>query len=131
MANALTELGHKVFSAYSVSDANSYLDEEKIDCIIVDLNMPTNGLSQGEVELTNDGLLTGWIWLHEYVLKEKPNMKERTIIYTEYMSELRAKISNNELEGILIISKKGPSSPALQIIDHLNDIEQKMNKRGR
>ena len=83
---------------------------EQIDCIIADLNMKPEGLEENQIAQTMAGLLTGWIWLRDYVFKDIPSMKEKTIIYTDYKDHLLAKVKSNELKGIKVISKKGGGS---------------------
>jgi hypothetical protein len=128
MTEALVLRGHTVYQAYSVNDAKSYWTSQSIDCLIVDSNMVTDGLSPEEVEQTHDGMLTGWIWLHNYVLKENEKMRNRTIIYTEYMSDLLALVPDSELKGIHLVAKKGPNSPAAEIKKIVESIAQNIGK---
>lgn len=121
---------HIVFDAYNVNDANSYLGKEQIDCLIVDLNMSPDGLTQEEVVKTQGGILTGWIWLSNYVYKDRSDMKQKTIIYTEYMYALREAINKgvineDELKGIYLVSKKGSASPAEKLLECLREISEK------
>ena len=67
----LTQEGHEVYNAFNVNDARSYWEskEKKIDCIIVDLNMVPAGLTPAEAQATENGLITGWIWLKNYIFE--------------------------------------------------------------
>ena len=123
LKEALTEEGHSVYFALTVSDAISHLDEERIDCIVIDLNMSPEGLNDEEVGATLSGLLTGWIWLRNHVYAGRnADMRERTIIYTEYMDQLRYHVPEEELRGIHLIPKRGFSSTAEQLLNTVRQI---------
>jgi hypothetical protein len=130
MEEALRNEGHIIFSAYNVNDAQSYWEKENIDCIIVDLNMAPDGLKPEEIADTKDGLLTGWIWLSNYVFKDKPEMKRQTVIYTEYMGDLRENVSSQALEGIRLIPKRGFTSTAEQVFNHVKAIALMVERRN-
>lgn len=129
LTEALTEEGHVVLDAMGINDAQSYWGAEKVDCLIVDLNMSPDGLKSEEIQQTKDGLLTGWVWLRNYVFVEKPQMKERTIILSEYIKALLANVPPEELKGIRLVPKKGSSSPAEHLLDHVKAIAR-MVERG-
>ena len=78
--------GHVVYEASSIPEATSIWRENKIDCLIVDLNLTPEGLTEEEIELTRNGLLTGWIWLKRHIFPDHPLMKKRTIILSEYLA---------------------------------------------
>jgi CheY-like chemotaxis protein len=109
--DALQTKGHNVFIAISISAAKSYWEKEreKLDCIIADINMEPFGLKEEEVKQTAGGLLSGWIWLKNYVFPEREDMKKRTIILTAYSREFREKVPYEEREGIILIAKESPS----------------------
>ncbi len=80
----------KVLIYSRVYDVNEYFENNgiNIDGIIVDMMMPTNGLTDNEKTLAGGGLLTGWIWLWKHCnpsgksnhpLKDIP-----IIIYSDY-----------------------------------------------
>ncbi len=123
MEKALQEPGHKILSSFNVNDARSNWELGKIDCLIVDLNMAPNGLNPEEVKDTHDGLLTGWIWLREYVYKNNPEMRKRTIIYTDYMDALVDNVSEEQLDGIHLVPKRGSTRPAKQILKRVEEID--------
>lgn len=102
---SLEKQGHTIFLAPSVLHAKAYWDAEKIDCIIADLNMPPTGLTPEEIEETHGGLLTGWIWLQNYVFLEKPTMRYRTVILSAYIKELRTYVKPKMLADIFIVNK--------------------------
>lgn len=122
LREALGKLGHDVFHAFSVYDAQSFWKDERIDCLLVDLNIDPEGLEDDEIKETLGGLLTGWIWLREHVYKKDDAMKRRTIIYTEYSESLTENVSSEELDGIYLVPKRGSASSAQQVIKHVETI---------
>lgn len=104
---------HRVIEAYDINDAQSAWEDRvqrPIDCLIIDLNMPADGLSKVEEAATAAGLLTGWIWLTDYVFKDAPRMKARTIIFSDYLGEFKSRVLEQEYAGITIIPK-GSANP--------------------
>jgi CheY-like chemotaxis protein len=130
LKEALTKEGHVVLDAMGINDAQSYWGAEKIDCLIVDLNMSPDGLKPDETQQTKDGLLTGWFWLRNYVYKPSPAMKQRTIILSEYINALCECVPAEELKGIRLVPKKGSTSPAEQLLDHVKCIARVV-ERGK
>lgn len=133
MKKGLESQGHMVFHALGINDAQSYLESEHIDCFIIDTNMDPSGLKQELIDQSHDGTLSGWLWLKEYVFNEKKNkeekdVKKKTIIFSEYIQELKLYAEENDLQGIRLISKKDSSSPAEQVLNHLKVIESNMRK---
>ena len=112
--------GHTVFSAFTIPDARSYWENEQIDCIVVDSNMSPDGLGEEQIKRTKDGLLTGVIWLLDSVFPERQDMRERTIIYTDYLERLRESFTDEELRGLQLFSKKGSVSPAREFLKSLD-----------
>lgn len=125
MEMLLEKEGHTVLSALDVSDAIGHWQEnEDIECLIVDLNVPPRGLNEAQQKDSKSGLLAGWIWLRDYVLKEKPEMYEQIIIYTDYLDELKAFTSEDELKGIYLVRKRPGSSPAEEVLAHVKVISR-------
>ena len=120
MSEALSELGHIVMEADTIGEAEEMWNAGEIDCLIVDLNMSPSGLKPEEQALTEGGVLSGWIWLKFYVYKtcktlrhiSSVEMKRRTIIYSEYLDQLRMKVPSKELRGIILIPKRGGEGAA-------------------
>jgi hypothetical protein len=113
----LTEMGHTILDAYSIPDAQSILDSEKIDYFIVDLNMSPEGLTEEETSNTKDGLLSGWVWLCNYAYKKYPSYKNRTIILSEYSTSLEEYVPLEERRGVQIVPKRSSTSPAEYLIN--------------
>jgi DNA-binding NtrC family response regulator len=77
---------------------------QNIDAIILDLNMPTNGLNDEQVERTINGRLTGWIWFMDTVVHgSTPNPVDikKTIIFSGFIPDLEKNINSDE-EKILL-----------------------------
>jgi len=93
--------------ANKISAANDVFNDQKkyIDLILVDLNVLPSGLLPNEVDQTDGGKLSGWIWLKNYVLTEDISWRNKIIIYSEYVTVLKDKISRGELLGIELMEK--------------------------
>ena len=133
MAEALRMNEHEVHDAYNINDAQSEWETDEIDCVIVDLNLDPTGLSQKEIEETRGGLLSGWIWLRDHVLQKNPEMRQRTVIYSEYVSDLMRCVSKDDLRGIRLIAKGGQESApdeVLKCIDKINTISGDENGKS-
>ena len=130
LQESLEDEGYTVFCAANTSRATTYWKEEKIDCLIVDLNMePPPDFSAEEIKGTFGVVLTGWVWLKKYVFNKDESMKKRTIILTAYLPELRKNVSKKELKDISIARKKSPNNiDLLAMLDKVKKIEKKLKK---
>ena len=120
VAGMLEDEGHIVIRAFNCNDAESYW--KKCDCLIVDLNLPTDGLSEDQIVHTRGGLLTGWVWLKTHVLSHKPEIAERTIIFSEYIANLREVVSTTEIGDVILISKRSPGSSVEKLLRSVKSI---------
>ncbi len=109
LVEALREQGHEVLEAGDIDDARSFWEDEgeTIDCLIVDLNMDPAGLDDTEIEATRGGLLTGWVWLTRHVFADDPDMRRRTIIYTDYLGKLEEHVKEADLAKVFRVAKSG------------------------
>lgn len=92
-----------------IACSNIYLANEalkkfpKIDIIVTDLNMPTNGLDESMIHETLCGCLTGWVWLKNYVLNVDKFKKTNVIIWSSYselfVSEICSEADLNDIYG--------------------------------
>jgi hypothetical protein len=133
MEKALKKNGHAVFSTSTISEAQDFLeDEDQIDCIIVDLNMSPEGLEGNEIEKTDYGLLTGWVWLTERIFKNKKyeGIKGSTIIYSDYVDFLKLNVQEDLLKGIHLIPKSGNLIGANEVLDCVKEISDRLGKKG-
>ena len=120
MANTLVQdleaEGHRVDLGFSISRAKGYLSARKseggYECLIIDLNMPTTGLTDKQAAQTYGGLLTGWVWLRDHIFndsdkepKDKSPLRRRTIIFSAYLTELKEKMPNADLSGVQLVAK--------------------------
>jgi hypothetical protein len=117
---------HSVYHAMSINDAKSLFNDhaDHIDCIITDLNMSSAGLTGEETNQTCAGLLSGWIWLCNYVYKSHPDMRKRTAIYSDYLANLKEKVRKEDLVGICMIPKRGSDADD-KLLDFLKSIATK------
>jgi CheY-like chemotaxis protein len=121
----LESQGHKVLLAFNPNDAKSYWakrDVTMIECIILDLNLPTDGLSKEQKERSVGGLLSGWVWLYEVVLAEAPQMRHRTIIYSDYIATLKDNVTEDKYKSITLIPKRRRSSSAREVAARIRQI---------
>jgi CheY-like chemotaxis protein len=105
LTEKLENLGHTVFIAQNIPKAKSFFRTEEIHCIITDLNLPPKGLKDEEKKQTGNGILSGWIWLKNYVFPENEPIKKSTIILTAYPDELHGCVPSEDLAGVTVISK--------------------------
>jgi hypothetical protein len=124
MAEALGNEGHTVITALSISDAKSAFSIGNIDCIICDINMSMDGLTTEEKKQTFAGLLSGWVWLKHYVINKNPEMRKRIIIYTDYLSDLKLKVPDEELAGITLIAKRSGDGSAELLFKCVDNISK-------
>lgn len=125
---------HTVLDAFNANDAQSRWDNRNkvpIHCIILDLNLPTDGLSDSQRERSVGGLLSGWIWLHDVVLSEAPEMRQRTIIYSDYIPTLRQNVPEEEHREITLIPKRRRSSSAREVAARVREIAQMKSREAR
>jgi len=122
----LTDDGHTVFDAFNTNDATSYWKSEEIGCIVLDLNMSTKWLSEGQRKRCDGGALTGWVWFEDEVLKTKKGtmMHARTVIFSDYRDRLVASVDASELDGIEIVPKRGESSNFERVLQAVRRIER-------
>jgi len=63
-------------------------NNNQFDCYVIDLNAPLMGLPENLYDKTENGLLTGWVLLINFILKRDPNGIKKTIILSEYITQL-------------------------------------------
>jgi hypothetical protein len=126
----LVDNGHIVESAATISRANGCLSLHEFDCLIVDLNMQTLGLSPEQIEYSDSGLCTGWIWLREQVFKDGYNKSYEScvIICSAYLKDVKPDIIT-EIEniGILCINKSDGIDALIKEIKKI-EYKTKINK---
>lgn len=121
----LKKEGHVVLDAFNPNDAQSRWDKRKeapIHCILLDLNLPTDGLSNKQRERSAGGFLSGWVWLHDVVLREAPEMRQRTTIYSDYIPTLKENVPEEEYKDIKLIPKRRRSSSARDVTARVREI---------
>jgi CheY-like chemotaxis protein len=117
---------HEVFDAFNPADAQSIWDDptiEGIDCIILDLSMPADGLTTAQKDQTMGGVLCGWVWLKDSVLETTPEMKNRTIIYSDYIDIFKKNVSQKEYAGIAMFPKRHRGGSAANVAERVRQID--------
>ena len=97
----------ELIKAYQVSDAKDIFDlkRDSIDFIIADLNVSPVGLTREEINQTKGGILSGWVWLRNYVLKNDKAWENKILIYSEYVMPLKYHDKMHEFENIKLMEK--------------------------
>lgn len=94
--------------------------------MIVDLSMPPDGLTAAEKEESHGGMLTGWLWLRNYVLPIVPaGFRQRVIICSQYVRDFEKLVPADEYRGIRPpVEKRGSSNSAEEILGHVREISR-------
>lgn len=117
--------GHTVLSAFNPNDAQSYWERRihvPVHCILLDLLMSMEGLTNKQKADAQGGTLAGWVWLRDNVLAEAPEMRQRTIIYSDYVAVLQEKVPEEQYRGIKMFSKKQRGSSADVVMAGIQEI---------
>jgi len=126
LAEALQAEGHVVLEAYNTNDAQAHWDNREttpIDCMIVDLQIPQDGLTEAEKEESRSGLLTGWLWLRGHVLPYVPEeYGSRVIICSDYLRDLMEFVGADGCRGIWLVPKRSPSGSAGEVLKRVREI---------
>lgn len=125
LTRALRDAGHQVLYAQDIHDAQHYWEsrnEMPIDAMIIDINMQSNGLSEQQRKESCGGLLTGWLWLRDSVLITNPELRQRVIVYSDYLSDFVDHVSEDQYAGIFLISKKESPSGARGVLKRIHQI---------
>ncbi|MBL7966949.1 MAG: response regulator [Prolixibacteraceae bacterium] len=109
LKDKLLEDGHIVFKATQISDAIDILNEESVDVFIIDLRVKPIGLTEKEIKQLPNGRFSGWVFLDNYVFKKDINYKSKTILYSEYIGELKSKVDLSLYPEIKVMSKQDSS----------------------
>ncbi len=113
ISECLRQEGHIILDAYTPAGAQALWDNREeipINCIILDLHLPSDGLNEDQLNRTEGGILCGWVWLKENILSMNPEMRQRTIIYSIHSSILKEKTPRKDYLGISVFSKTNSGS---------------------
>jgi len=109
IAELLEEDGYEVIMCASVFSANEQykIHGDTIKCIIADLNLPCTGLTKDEIAETKGGMLTGWIWLKNYVFNDVDSNMSFIILsdYIDVLLELEKENNSRLLDRVTLIRK--------------------------
>lgn len=108
LTRSLEELKCEVINATSIADAKDHWREhEKFDCIILDLHIAPLGLDDLSINKYNP--IFGWKWLEDTLGKIQPQeqkaFKQKTIIHSKYLTELKSRYKK-QLDDYTLIEKK-------------------------
>jgi CheY-like chemotaxis protein len=93
----LEDQGHQIVRAYNILDAeDKLLEEGEFDAWIVDLFLPMDGLAHDQMEESEGGILTGWVWLLRKGIKNNLNLKKTVLILSAYVKELEKKLEEDK-----------------------------------
>lgn len=115
----------EVLTAFQVSSAMDRIDEDKPDFILLDLHIPGSGLSKEDIKDSLGGILHGWCWLKNYVLKQDDSWRKRVIIYSAHAKKFVSHVGKEEYRDIEIFSKGKD-----KIEDVVECLIQKVKKLG-
>jgi len=94
--------------------------ERFFQAIILDLHMSTKGLPREEKVLDlAEKVYSGWVF-YEYVLKDYPDLKDKTIFLSGFPENFEEKIGREEYSKLNIV-RKGPND-----IEDVQNILQKL-----
>ena len=128
MVDCLREEGHEVIKAFNINDANSHwqYDGSMFDCLIVDITGPVDGLNEEEKKQTKEGWISGWIWLKNYLLKEKPSFAARVIIFsTQQTLQVLEQAEPEAFKSrVSFICKNGLTSGVKLLLAQLDEISK-------
>lgn len=114
----LVQEGHTVYRAHQIEDAMEYFKEEKIDFLIIDLRVIPTCFNAEQLNRSKMGQIAGWVFLEDFVFPKKPELKNRTIIYSEHIGAL----SSNVIKTYRDISFLSKSNYQIDdIIDCMNN----------
>lgn len=86
-----------VIACSNIYEANKELKLlSKVDIIVTDLSMVTNGLDKALIKETSNGFLTGWVWLQHHVLNSSKFDKTNIIIWSGYSDLFNNKICSQK-----------------------------------
>ena len=126
IGDTLKRKGYEVEWVENLADAEYYLTEDPgyaaYDALILDLNMSPIDLPPKLAAIAQkEHLFAGWLF-YKYVLTEESRLRERTILFSGFMDELKHRISAEEYAKLRIVNKSDWLHDK-KIIEHLEDIK--------
>jgi CheY-like chemotaxis protein len=129
LKDELESAGYGVLLAPNISRARHYWQNRKIDCLIVDLNMDPEGLDPSQIVETMGGVLTGWVWLRDDVYSVCESMRERTVILSGYLEDLRSAVEPTDLAGIRLVPKRSHDLVQQDIMGLVSEIARRTSHK--
>jgi len=124
LAEVLSKNGYSIIPCVDIYEANEAWNQGNIDMVITDLSMNPDGLTMAEKHETNGAILSGWIWLKNYVLKNNEDFKSRCIIFSDYIDYANQLIKENDIESGLFNDIKKIRKSSTNSIKDLIDATQ-------
>jgi len=90
--------GHDPTVRYTSAGVKDALRGCEFDCYVIDLNAGAIGLTKEQAERSQSGLLTGWILLTEHILVHDQNAMRKTIVFSDFVSDLKEHINSRASE---------------------------------
>jgi len=108
----IKEFNHNPTVHNTCSGVRDALHCGPFDRYIIDLNAVATGLDERQAEKSQAGLLTGWILLTEFIIKSDPDVIEKAVIFSDYVSSLKSYInsmsaSEQERKWFSILENRG------------------------
>lgn len=105
LAEKFLELGHFYKEAVSLYEMDELLSKDKYDCLIMDINLSPAGLPPILIKETQEGKISGWIWIKNVAIPTYGIDPRDIIIYSDYIYLLEG-ISDKKLDDIIKIPKR-------------------------
>lgn len=100
--------GHDVLLATTLGDATTLWRNRSItpiDLIVSELNLDPIGLAENLAVRSDGGLLSGWYWIISVPLNDEPAMRERIIVFSSFVEELKGRVERRQLQGIRMVAE--------------------------
>lgn len=102
-----------VIVSNSIDEANTQLEQigsGELICLVADLNMNPDGLSEIEQQETQGAVLTGWIWTFRHILNDVRFEQTKIVFYSAFISRLEkngqyCQLNSNMKKRLILIDK--------------------------
>jgi hypothetical protein len=128
----LEDLDHTVYACGNVYKAKDTWNKMKgdIDCMIIDLAMQPDGLKN--MNDSEKGYYTGWVFLQENVLQDRPDFVKRYLILSAWVDSFKKYITAKGKSGSIgedQILSKNDHDINNKLFKALENINKMSNKR--
>ena len=123
----LVSHGYQVDTAYSIYEARDFISKNTYDCLIIDINLSPDGLTIEQKKNIKGGVLTGWVWFQDEIMKKNNPLSEKAIIFSDYTEKLKSLVPPETLINVGIIRKQGSTSRAEVLLEKIEELVRKNN----